>query len=63
MFRKTFWGDVMETRVIQWCTHQKNIDSYEGLLKTKLSEIERQHLEERLSEETMSMLRLAQAIK
>ena len=28
----------METRVIQLCTHQKNIDRYQGLLKTKLNE-------------------------
>ena len=48
----------METRVIQLCTYQKNIDRYEGLLKTKLSETERQYLEERLYEETISMLRL-----
>jgi hypothetical protein len=37
----------------------KNIDRYQGLLKTKLSEIERQYVEERLCEETISMLRLA----
>ena len=48
----------METRVIQWCTHQKNIDRYKGLLKTKLSETERQSLEKRLFEETMAMLQL-----
>jgi len=58
MFKKTFWGDVMETRVIQWCTYQKNIDRYKGLLKTKLSETERQSLEKRLFEETMAMLQL-----
>ena len=58
MLKKTFWGDIMETRVIQLCTYQKNIDRYEGLLKTKLSETERQDLEERLYEETISMLRL-----
>ena len=48
----------METRVIQLCTYQKNIDRYKGLLKTKLSETERQSLEERLFEETMAMLQL-----
>jgi hypothetical protein len=48
----------METRVIQWCTYQKNIDRYKGLLKTKLSETERQSLEKRLFEETMAMLQL-----
>ena len=58
MFKKTFWGDVMETSVIQLCTYQKNIDRYKGLLKTKLSETERQSLEKRLLEETMEMLQL-----
>jgi hypothetical protein len=48
----------METRVIQWCTHQKNIDRYKGLLKTKLSETERQSLEKRLFEETMAVLQV-----
>jgi hypothetical protein len=48
----------METRVIQLRTHQKNIDRYQGLLKTKLSETERQFLEKRLSEETISMQQL-----
>jgi len=35
----------METRAIQLRTHQKNIDRYKGLLKTKLSETERRSLE------------------
>ena len=48
----------METRVIQLRTHQKNIDRYQGLLKTKLNETERQYLEKRLSEETIAMLQL-----
>ena len=56
MFKKTFCGDVMEIRVIQACTFQKNIDRYKGLLKTKLSETERRSLEERFFEETMAML-------
>jgi hypothetical protein len=46
----------METRVIRWCTYQKNIDRYKGLLKTKLNETERLFLEKRLSEETTAML-------
>jgi hypothetical protein len=49
----------METRVIRLRTHQKNIDRYQGLLKTKLSETERQYLEKQLAEETIAMLRLA----
>ena len=59
MLKKTFWGDIMETRVIQLCTYQKNIDRYKGLLKTKLSEPERQSLEKQLFEETMAVLQLA----
>jgi hypothetical protein len=59
MFRKTFWGGDMETRVIQLRAHQKNIDRYQGLLKTKLNETERLFLEKRLSEETIAMLQLA----
>jgi hypothetical protein len=49
----------METRVIQLRTHQKNINRYQGLLKTKLNETERLFLEKRLSEETIAMLQLA----
>ena len=48
----------METRVIHLRTHQKNIDRYQGLLKTKLSEIERQYLEERICEEKIAMLQI-----
>jgi hypothetical protein len=59
MFKKTFWRAIMETRVIQLCTYQKNIDRYQGLLKTKLNETERLFLEKRLSEETIAMLQLA----
>jgi hypothetical protein len=58
-FKKAFEGGVMETRVIQLRTHQKNIDRYQGLLKTKLNDTERQYLEKRLSEETIAMLQLA----
>jgi hypothetical protein len=49
----------MERRIIQLRTHQKNIDRYQGLLKTKLNETERLFLEKRLSEETIAMLQLA----
>jgi hypothetical protein len=48
----------METRVIRLRTHQKNIDRYQGLLKTKLSESERQSLEKQLFEEMIAMLQL-----
>jgi len=49
----------METRTIQLRTHQKNIDRYQGLLKTKLNDTERLFLEKRVCEETMAMLQLA----
>jgi len=48
----------METKVIQLRTHQKNIDRYQGLLKTRLNETERQYLEKRVCEEKLAMLRL-----
>jgi hypothetical protein len=43
---------------VRLSAHQKNIERYQDLLKTKLSEIERQYIEKRLSEEhsAMSML-------
>ena len=46
----------METRAIQLRTHQKNIDHYQGPLKTKLNETERQYVEKRVCEETIAML-------
>ena len=48
----------METRIVQLRTHQKNIDRYEGLLETKLSEAERQFIEKRLSEERLAIAML-----
>jgi hypothetical protein len=48
----------METRIVRLRTHQKNIDRYEGLLQTKLSEAERQYIEKRLSEERLAMAML-----
>ena len=48
----------METKVIQLRAHQKNIDRYQGLLKTKLSGTERQYLEKRVCEEKIAMLQL-----
>ena len=34
----------MEARIVLLRTHQKNMDRYEGLLETKLSEVERQYI-------------------
>ena len=45
----------METRTVQLRTHQKNIDRYAGLLETNLSEVERQYIEKRMSEERLAM--------
>jgi hypothetical protein len=44
-----------EERIARLRTHKNNIDRYRRLLKTKLSEIERQYLEKRLSEEQAAM--------
>jgi hypothetical protein len=40
-------------------THRNNISRYRRLLKTKLTEFERQFIERRLSEERSAMERLA----
>jgi hypothetical protein len=44
-----------ERRAALLLTHQKNIDRYQNLLKTKLSEAETHYLERRLSEERFAM--------
>jgi hypothetical protein len=44
----------MDERSARLHTHQKNIERYQGLLKTKLSEAERQYFEKRLSEERVA---------
>ena len=53
----------METRIVQLRTHQKNIDRYVGLLETKLSEVERQYIEKRLSEERLAKAALPAALE
>jgi hypothetical protein len=40
---------------IRLSAHQKNIERYEDLLETKLSELERQYIEKRISEERLAM--------
>jgi hypothetical protein len=40
-------------------THRNNIGRYRGLLKTQLTDCERQFIERRLSEERTAMARLA----
>jgi hypothetical protein len=39
-------------------THERNIERYQALLKTKLSDVEKQYLEKRLSEERIAMAML-----
>ena len=55
----------METRTVQLRTHQKNIDRYENMLKTELSDDERQFVQRRLSEErfTTALLQFMSAPK
>ena len=55
----------METRTVQLRTHQKNIDRYENMLKTELSDVERQFVQKRLSEErfTIALLQFMSAPK
>jgi hypothetical protein len=48
----------MEQRIARLRTHQKNIDRYQSLLKTKLSDVEQQFLERRLFEERSAIAML-----
>ena len=48
----------MDERVARLQAHQNNIDRYQGLLKTSLSETEKQYLEKRLSEERFAIAML-----
>jgi hypothetical protein len=48
-------GSGMDERIARLRAHQKNIVRYEGLLKTKLSEAEKDYLEKRLSEERFAI--------
>jgi hypothetical protein len=48
----------MSERITRIRVHQNNIDRYQGLLKTNLSEVELQDLERRLSEERFAIAML-----
>jgi hypothetical protein len=48
----------MDERSARLHAHQRNIDRYQGLLKTKLSEAEKRYLEKRLSEERVAIATL-----
>jgi hypothetical protein len=43
---------------VRLSTHQKNIERYQDLLETKLSEVERQYIEKLISEERLAMAML-----
>ena len=45
----------MEKRIVQLRTHQKNISRYENMLKTELTDLERQFVQKRLSEERFTI--------
>ena len=46
---------VMEQRITRLRAHLRNIDRYQSLLETKLSEAEQRYLERRLSEECFAI--------
>jgi hypothetical protein len=48
----------MDEKIARLRTHQENIDRYQGLLKTELTEIEVQYLQRRLSEERFAVAML-----
>ncbi|MGA8902813.1 hypothetical protein [Bradyrhizobium sp.] len=45
----------MNDKVARLRTHERNIERYETLLKSKLSEVELRFLEQRLSEERLAI--------
>jgi hypothetical protein len=48
----------MDERIVLLRAHQSNIDRYQGLLETKLSDAEKQYFEKRLREEHFAVGRL-----
>jgi hypothetical protein len=48
----------MDERNARLRTHQKNIDRYQGLLQTQLSETEKRYIEKRLFEERFAVAML-----
>ena len=55
----------MEKRIVQLRTHQKNISRNENMHKTELTDLERQFVQKRLSEErfTIALLQYMRAPK
>jgi hypothetical protein len=54
-------SSVMDRELAFLRTHQQNIERYQRLLKTKLTELETQFLEKRLSEERFWMAMLTKS--
>ena len=50
----------MDERIARLRAHQQNIDRYQRLLKTKLTDLESQFLEKSLSEERLLMAMLTE---
>ena len=50
---------MIDEKLARLRTHRNNIDRYRRLLKTRLTELERQYIETRLSEEQSALERLA----
>jgi hypothetical protein len=48
----------MNERIARLRAHQRNVDRYQGLLKSSLSEIELRFVEQRLSEERLALAML-----
>jgi flagellar capping protein FliD len=49
---------IMEERITRLRAHLRNIDRYQSLLRTKLSDAEQRYLESRLSEERFAITTL-----
>lgn len=50
---------MIDEKLARLRTHRNNIDRYRRLLKTRLTELERQYIDKRLSEEQSALDRLA----
>jgi hypothetical protein len=51
----------METRAVQLRTRQANVERYENMLKTVLTDLERQFVQKRVSEERLAIAMLMNA--
>jgi hypothetical protein len=45
----------MDEKIARLRAHQRNVERYEGLLKSKLSQVELRFVEQRLSEERFAL--------